>query len=432
MKFRSGARFGKRLLMSLALSATLGTSWTLAEDAPAKPAAKADIVAAQSATAPHYTIGQCLSIAMERQPTLKAARAILAANQAGRQGLDELGLIGNLLTPELKFRKQQSSNGLLAAQAEMSGVEQEVTYSVVRTYYSAVFAREQYKLVQDLIVKLEVYLTQVKTIVNSKDGGSPTINRNTQDRLELSINEAVIRRNEAEAGINQAFAALREAMGIGSDEPLEIADSVLPEISAQIDREAVISNAVTRRSEIQLALIAGEVTNLEICAQRAVLLSKRVQTFANGTDIHAIPIPLGSKDRDYRPEAIGPRMPAQFVGHPKTRAAQAAAYADYAQDVIEKTRNLLTLEAENGFQNYRKASTNVKSTRDAVKTGKTMIDRIREAAGTKLDETVMLTSEGLVTMTNAKFNDTLIDQIIALANLERITAGGIHVNYPGR
>ncbi|QVL33034.1 TolC family protein [Telmatocola sphagniphila] len=424
----------KSLFAALALSGALGTSAAFADDVFKKTSKKQEPapVAQVAPAVQKYTLGQCLAIGMERAPSLKAARAALNAAQWGRKGLDDVGRLGSLLTPDLEIRKQQSCTGLEAIQAEIQAAEQEITYSVVRTYYMVIYAREQYKLTKELAIQLDVYLAQVQAIVNSKDGGNKDINKNTEDRLVIARSEAIIKRNQAEAGILQAFAALREAMGIGPNEPLEIADEKLPEIKAEITRETVLSHATSRRSEIKLAEVGLEVTKLEVLAQSSGHFRRKVPTFAQGSDIHSIPIPTGSKEANYRPEALAPRMPAQLVGTKESRTAQAAAYSEYAAALLEKTKGLLTLEAENAFQKYREATSNVAETKVASKTGISMIERLRKAQGNKLDESLILTGEASSTLANARFNEALIEQIVALANLERITAGGIRVNYPGR
>src|SRR5262245_11828428 len=73
-----------------------------------------------STTAPvhEYTlgVGDCLHIALEQQPTLAAHRASLAAAEAGRRGLDNLGLAG-LLAHDLSIRRKQAARGVTIAGA---------------------------------------------------------------------------------------------------------------------------------------------------------------------------------------------------------------------------------------------------------------------------------------------------------------------------
>ena len=68
----------------------------------------------------------------------------------------------------------------------------------------------------------------------------------------------------------------------------------------------------------------------------------------------------------------------------------------------------------------------------AATSSKEMIDRQREAAGGNITKEGILTTEVSVAQTFANYNQALYDQLVALANLERITAGGVRVNFPGR
>src|SRR5260370_1215838 len=86
-----------------------------AQPGPANPVAP-------PAPMPIYNLADCQRIARERQPALQAARASLAAKQAGAAGLDSPKLAG-FLVPDLNLRRQQSHIGVNAAQAELMQTE---------------------------------------------------------------------------------------------------------------------------------------------------------------------------------------------------------------------------------------------------------------------------------------------------------------------
>jgi hypothetical protein len=65
-------------------------------------------------------------------------------------------------------------------------------------------------------------------------------------------------------------------------------------------------------------------------------------------DIHARPIPQGTRNTEYRPDAVGPEMPPSLAGHRQDRMARAGEFNARAA-VVDKTRNLIVLEAENSF-----------------------------------------------------------------------------------
>lgn len=436
---RNGFWNWKRLAPAAIMAGILCAGNALAQDAKKEEAKKEEVKkdvpspAAMPSLA-KLTLGQCISIGLERNPTLKAARAAIDAAHSSKQGLDDIGRLASLFSPDLPCRKLQACHGLTAVAAEMSAAEQEITYAVTRMYYTVVYAREQEQLTKDLVDSLDAYLVQVKAIVNSKEGGggNKEINKNTEDRLVIARSEAIIKRNEAEAGVNQAFAALREAMGYAYNEPLDVADSKLPEIQAEVNRDTVIQFASTNRPEVILASVGADVARIEVMAQWKLCFRPRASTFASGSDIHSIAIAAGSRGDYYYPQPLSPRMPTQLVGNHATRANTARAYTEYADALVEKTKGLVTLEAQNSYEKFMEAHKNVSETKLAAKTGKELIERLREAQGTKLNEQMILTSEASYTLAVARYNKSLHDQILALANLERISAGGIKVAYPGR
>lgn len=389
-------------------------------------------VATDFQTVHRYTLGEALSIAHARHPQLAALKDSMNASLIKQRGAGEVKRMAGIITPDIDVRLQQSDLGIKAAMVEYAQAQHEVTYAVVRCYYTVVYARAQIRVTRDLVENLETNLEQVRRIVEGKAGGIPGITRNTEDRLRVAVGEASRRLHLAESGIERARAALREAMGLEPGCRVDAADEHLPEISATIDRDTVIAHAVTRRGEVQLALIGADVTRLEACAQWARRFGLAADTYARGADIHARPIPAPERDPDYRPGAIGPEMPTQLPGRRETRKAAAQAYASRADAAAAQARSLVGLEAENSYWRFVEASRNVKAEREAAAAARRLAARMREAAGIPENRDDMLLNEVTVGRALASLNEALYDQITALANLERATAGGVRVKFPGR
>src|SRR5262249_10975861 len=81
---------------------------------------------------PLLSLGECTAIALERHPSIKAARASASATQAGSQALTKFGTVGTLLSPDLEIRKQQAQRGLIASAADYQKVHDEVVEDVTR------------------------------------------------------------------------------------------------------------------------------------------------------------------------------------------------------------------------------------------------------------------------------------------------------------
>jgi outer membrane protein TolC len=379
-----------------------------------------------------YTLGEALSVAHARHPQLAAMRESMNAALLKQRGAGEVKRMAGIITPDIDVRLQQSDLGIKAAMAEYAQGQHEVTYAVVRCYYTVVYAREQIRVTRDLVDNLETNLEQVRKIVERKDLALPGINKNTEDRLRVAVGEARKRLNLAEVGIERARSALREAMGLEPGCRVDAADEYLPDIDVVLDRDTIVAHAVTRRGEVTLAMIGADVTRLEACAQWARRFSLAADTFARGADIHARPVPAAERDPDYRPGAVGPEMPTQLAGRRETRKAIAEVYASRADAAAAQARSLVGLEAENAYWRFVEAARNVAAEREAATAARRMNARMREAPGIPDNRDDLLLNEVTVSRALASLNEGLYDQIAALANLERATAGGVRVNFPGR
>jgi outer membrane protein TolC len=385
---------------------------------------------------PKLNIGDCLRIAYEKQPKLCALRASLEAAQAGQRGVESARLIGHL-SPQYKYRQQQAAEGITAATAEFDQACHDVAYSVAWTYYSVVYAREQLKVAKDAVEFVDFYREQVEKIVNDKKGGNREINQLTLNRLIARLAEGKRQLIRAHAGYEKAQSALREAMGVDPNYLFDPADQELPDFAKfELQKDVVVAHARTRRGEVVMAGIASEVTRLEAYAQWSLRFRYRSQTFASGADIHARPIPPGHRDGEYRPDAIGPEMPANMFGNRQTRTERAWALAARSQAVLEKTINLVTLEAENAFIDYHYAGLSMAEAKKQAEAGKANLAALKEVAGDKVSTAAnlqsLLEAQGEAATGQAAYNDAVRQRIAALANIERITAGGVKINYPGR
>jgi outer membrane protein TolC len=391
------------------------------------------VVIATSPVVHRYSLAEALAVARGQHPQLAAMRASMNAALVKGRGVGEAKRMVGFLTPDIEYREQQSDLGLRAAMAEYAQGQYEVDYAVIRCYFTVVYARAQIGVTRDLVEHLESNLKDVKRIVEGKEGaGVRGITKNTQNRLEVVLGQAKLRLNKATEGTNRARALFREALGVEPGTRVDVADEAIPDVVATLDLDTVIAHAVTRRGEVTLARIGADVTRLEACAQWAKRFNLRADTYARGADIHVRPVAPAERDPDYRPGAIGPEMPSQLVGKRETRTTIAEIYATRMEAAVAQARSLVGLEAEIAYSRYVEAVRNVAEQREAVKSAKELIAREREAAGGIQNREDVLQNEVSASLALASLNEALYDQLAALANLERITAGGVKVNFPGR
>jgi outer membrane protein TolC len=368
------------------------------------------------------TLAECLSLALERQPSIAAARASLAAAEEGARSLDEMR-IPAVIVHELPYRRCQARLGVQAAAAGVNLAEYETIYAVTRTYYTVLYARAQEKVARDTVDHLKATEEVTRRVLEA--GTSREVNASTLDRVTVYLRLAETRHVQAQEGIDRALAALKEAIGLGADCSLQVPQEGLPENPATPQREAIIAFALARRPELAQAHAVAEVSAIEIDAQ-GTSIRHRMQTFAMHADLHARPIPQGIANTEYRPGAIGPEMPPELVGSRTVRMELARAYSARQAAVADKARNLIGLEADDTFRRWHEATRKLSQTRDAADKAARLAEDQRNAyaAQQRVKAEDVVNAEVLGAMARAQFNETLYQQILALAALERVTAGG--------
>lgn len=370
------------------------------------------------------SLSELINLGLTQQPSLAAARASLAAAQSGQAGLNSLPACAALIAKDLPIRKQQSCWGVTIAAAALQQAEWETRYAVVRNYYSIVYARKQLALVQSVRQTLEEAVVTAEKLLKA---GNPDIKITTIDRDSLKLSVELVKSREAEAsvGIQKAFAALREALGVGLDYNFDIEGDQFPPLVASLNKEELVAQALANRGEMTQAAAAYQVTAYEVQAQSRILCHATAKTFAISADIHVQPIPQGVANGEYRPGAIGIEMPPMLVGKRPYRVQRAQDLNDRAAAVVEKTTNLITLEVEATYLKWVEAATKARNLEHTPKMAKGIYDLVKKnfdegrATGEEL-----LRARGTQTQVQADLNEALYLHALALAALERVTAGG--------
>jgi outer membrane protein TolC len=385
----------------------------------------------QAAEAPPVytlTLPEAINLAMQRQPALAAHRASLASAQTASVALERLR-IPTFIARDLAVRRHQACLGVSIAAAALEQAEHDTVYAVTRTYFMVVYAREQEKVARETVENFKSKRDRIKPIVEKKGKeATPDDLHSVQTYLHL----AEARHVQAAEGVKRALAALREAIGVGPDCCIQLPPGPLPNPQWQICCDDIVAWALARRGELVQTGLLAEVTSLEVDAQ-GTTHRVRKETFAAGADIHSKQVPQGEANGDYRPGAIPPEMPTLLAGCRSYRMERARALSSRAASVADKTRNLIALEAEDAYLKWLLASQQVKVTQLAVAEGnKLNKDRNdRWLADQDIAFKDVLSSEVLGAQSRAQLNEALFHQILALAALERVTAGGFCAELSG-
>lgn len=413
-------------LVSLLVPLSIPAAETLPAPAPAKPAAapaSAEVV---------VDLAACRRLALEKQPALGAYRASLAAAHTKVAALHNLGRIASLVRHDLCVRQRQAALGVVAAEARLHQAEVETLYAVTRLYWTAVFALGQLELAEDTLSQkkdqpdsLHYRKAELEKFRKKRQNDDVWL----KSQFDTLIATAEGKREEARQGVQRALAALREAIGLPPGCSLTLKDKELPAPTGELTREQALALALARRGEIGQAGIAAEVVELEVCAQELVG-GVKAETFASGSDLHAQALPTGSFGEDYRPAAVGIEMPATLVGPRCLRVEQAQHLHQRALAVLAKTRGLVTLETEDAYLRWQEIQARVVAQQKAYATaGKALADLYLALEDETLDASKATISDALNyllvrVVLRAQKDRARLDLVLALAALERITAGG--------
>jgi outer membrane protein TolC len=367
------------------------------------------------------SLADCLRLAMQRQPLLAAQRASLAAAEDGARAVENLK-VPRVLEPDLPIRRQQASLGVTAAAAGVSQAEQETVYAVTRTYVSVLYARAQQSVAKTVVERLTALSKAAK---QQLDAGAPDVTQNDIDRTAFYLDLAEARRIQAEEGAERALAALKEAIGLEPCTSLDVPSAPLPEPQARPCREEVVAWAVSRRGAVVQSDTFASVAALEVEAQ-GMHARLRVETFASAADIHAHQVPQGSRGTEYSPGTEPPEMPDTLVGCREERVQHARDLSDRAAALAEKTRGLVALEAQDAFYRWQEANRKRARLSKAIETGERLADNLRKdfTSQQKVRTEEVLNAQVQASVARSEYNQALHEEIVALADLERITAGG--------
>ena len=388
----------------------------------AAPPAPAPVMAAP-ANVQVFDLRTARQVAVERQPSVAAARASLAAAQAKASALDHLGLAG-LLARDLPVRKKQAALGVTIAEAEVETAECDARHAATFTYLAALYAQDQQRTADAIIAQLADLKTLAKAALKE---GRKDVSKEQIDLIDSFIEMVDGRKEEATQGYQRALAALREAIGMGPECPIAIADKNLPDVRTKADHDLIVQLALSRRGEVVQSAFAVDVFCLEVDAQGRILLSP-ARTFASGGDIHSKILSAPEHDPDYRPGPVGPEMPGSLVGSQRERKEQATWYHVRAGAVADKARNLIGLEAEDAYLRWKQYQeeepklAGAAAKLDAYGADLSLRFDPKNVGYPTLDD---LVNAGLkATQLRLDAAQVKFRRLAALANLERITAGG--------
>lgn len=391
----------------------------------------------EAETGPELSLGECIALVIERHPHLKAVKASTAASEGGYRALLRFGTVGTLLSPDLEVRKQQAQRGLEGAASEYQRVHNELVEDTIRLYFTAVYAQQQKAIADEVVEQLQDLIEILENIIKKATTPDELGGLTTEKVLTVKIGLREAKQLQATAivGRKRAKAALRQLMHVEPDFAFRLKDKELPVMTqmAEVTREKVVQLALARRPELALAAAGVDIFRLEVYAQSRIPFRRVVPTFASGADLHSRDVPQAQRGKEYRPGGIIPEMPTQLVGSKYDRVARAMDFSQKAEAMYDNVRSLITLEAENAYLEFELANEKVRLAKEKNDLAIELLKLARKNIPlAKTGREQIYQVEVLAAKAQADYVEAVYQHLLALAALERITAGGITPAFPGR
>ena len=157
--------------------------------------------------------------------------------------------------------------GIEAREAGIDVRRAQVAGEVYRYYYGILLAREMLDILRDASDKINLARDKVRTML---DEGSDKVTTVDLVKIDVYSFELERKRIEAEKGIRLAFAALRWAIGVPHDTPIEVADGRLRPVPEGIPSlDTLEQYAFANRPELAQVHAGAEARHQQVIAAEA-------------------------------------------------------------------------------------------------------------------------------------------------------------------
>lgn len=332
------------------------------------------------------------ALANPNQPpfsTAKQAAALLAPTTIQADLLGERFLTTDVLVTQplytggkIRYRNEQAKLGIEAADQDVAMTKDQVVFAVTRAYYGVLFARELGRIAEEARGQFQATESLARSLLKTGNEHITTADLRRATALRaLAENQKVEARRSAE----QALAGLRAAMGVRQGMPLEVAADRLVYAATELDRDALLVQALGRRPEMTKAELAVHAAELERKIAKAQFRPD-VGAFARMSTIH--------DNRDYP----NPTQPTQFgagveaslplVAGGRRIAERHRADALYeaacaARDVV---RNQIELEVVQAYLEWKEMAERLPLAKEAKDSAEAALEGLRDELALGLED----------------------------------------------
>jgi hypothetical protein len=145
--------------------------------------------------------------------------------------------------------------------------------------------------------------------------------------------------------------------------------------------------------------------------------------------VHAKLVPQSVYNGEYRPGGFPPEMPPMLVGRMRDRVRRAEDLSQRNAAVVDKAVSLVSLEVEAQYLKWREAVVEARELSAIQKLARELPARVYNLNPNEFTSDAVIQANMTAIMVRTQLNDAFHNHALALAGLERATAGAFRI-YP--
>ena len=336
---------------------------------------------------------------------------------------------------KIRYRNEQAKLGTHAAAVDVAKAEQETVFNVTHGYLAIQLAGELVQVAEDTAGEFQAIEWLIESALKRRRHVTAAdLERSRSLRFLAESEQVRVRRAK-----DQAYVALRLAMGVDSNIGFQVSEDRLNHVERQLELPSLFEQAYTWRPELSKARIGVDVAALEAKLADAQF-HPDVAFFGQFSTIHDDRGFANPNDPQEWAAGVAVEVPLFAGGRRFAQRRQAEHLHQKAHEVRQLLRNAITREVEQAYLQYLEMSERIPLAGAAVHAAKETMERYDDqyVLGLIKDEhwsdffEDLLTTQLLLTQAQVRYYQTVFEGNLALAKVQLVTASDEYLSFLNR
>jgi outer membrane protein TolC len=325
---------------------------------------------------------------------------------------------------KIRYRQQQAGLGVQLGAQDIRKSQQETIFNVTRAYQGILLAEELLRVAERTQAKFAAIEQVAQGMVEQ---GDEYVSVPDMLRPRVLSNLAMEERLKLLNSRDLAYAALKQSMGVEQEYGFTIADSNLQLDNAQVDYYEIADQALRRRPEILKSRIAVKLATLERELAEAQF-SPDIGLYANFTSIVDDQDFANPTNPNIGAAGVNLALPLITGGRRQAQVCKAEFDRRQARRVQELVQQMIVLESQQAYLDYRELSERVTLSEASVRHARQALEAYEKQFGDTDDADMPKYFENVVTtrllLTQAEVNrhQVVFGYNVAVAKIRLVSA----------